>query len=149
MTARRFTHTHRFAAPVAALWTVVEDLESWPDHTPTMSSVTRIDDGPLRVGSRATVTQPGLGARTWTVTEMAPARRFAWETTLGRIRLHAAHDLAEDGPDGSTQTLTLDLEGWGAGLLGLLTGRQMRRSLARENEGFAAALRDAGALRES
>ena len=147
MATRRFTHSRRFEVPATRLWELVLDVEAWPDVTPTMSSVVRTDQGPLQIGSTARITQPGIGERTWTVTELDPARRFAWETTLGRIRMRAAHDLTAEGPQAATQTLTVELEGPGAGLLALLAGRQMRRTLALENEGFAIAA--AEVVRES
>jgi hypothetical protein len=47
----------------------------------------------------------------------------------------ASHDLAEDG-DGCRNTLTLDLVGLGAGLVGRLAGRWIGGNIETENAGF-------------
>ena len=58
-------------APVEVVWALTEDVEAWPDVTPTMTSVERLEDGPLAVGSQASIKRPGQGARVWTVTATA------------------------------------------------------------------------------
>jgi uncharacterized membrane protein len=123
------------AAPVERVWDLTEDVESWPTITPTMTSVERLDEGPLRVGSRARVRQPRQRPTVWTVTVVEPGSQFVWEARVLGLRMVGAHRL-EPVEAGCRNTLTIDLEGPGSGLMGRLLGGQIRRAITTENEGF-------------
>ncbi len=123
------------AAPVERVWDLTEDVESWPTITPTMTSVERLDEGPLRVGSRARVRQPGQRPTVWTVTVVEPGAQFVWEARVLGLRMIGGHRL-EPVAAGCRNTLTVDLEGRGAGIMGRLLGGQIRRAITTENEGF-------------
>jgi uncharacterized membrane protein len=123
------------AAPVERVWDLTEDVESWPSITPTMTSVERLDDGPLRVGSRARVRQPRQRPTVWTVTVVEPGSQFVWETRVLGLRMIGAHRL-QPVATGCRNTLTIDLEGPGAGLMGRLLGGPIQRAISTENEGF-------------
>lgn len=124
-------------APIERVWALTLDVERWPDATPTMTEVTRLDDGPFGVGSQARIKQPAQSARVWTVTRLVEPTCFEWETTLGPLRLRGGHHLSAEG-DGCRNLLTLDVEGFGSGLFGLIAGRSLRKAIATENEGFKA-----------
>jgi uncharacterized membrane protein len=127
--------TATIAAPVDVLWDVTLDIAGLPELTPTVTRVEPLDPLPLGVGGRARLTQPGLSPKVWTVTELEPNRRFVWETTHLGVRMVGRHEMrAVDG--GSENTLTLQLEGFGAGLMGLLAKRKLAQTLATENAGF-------------
>jgi uncharacterized membrane protein len=123
------------AAPVERVWALTLDIESWPSLTPTMREVKRLDDGPLRVGSRARVRQPAQHAAIWTVTELEQGESFVWETRVWGLRMIGGHRLVPVRT-GCQNMLTVDLEGRGAGLIGALLGSQIRRAITTENEGF-------------
>jgi uncharacterized membrane protein len=123
------------AAPVELVWRLTEDIESWPAITPTVTGVERLDDGTLHVGSTARLEQPGLPPKVWTVTRIEPNTLFEWQTRIYGVRFTGRHQLAA-ADDGCRNTLVLDLTGPGAGLLGTLAGKKLRKSLAAENAAF-------------
>lgn len=122
-------------APVATVWHLTEDVEAWPGITPTITSVERLDDGPIGVGARARLKQPGQRPAVWTVTRFEPNQAFAWETKVLGVRMTGSH-LLTAVPEGCRNTLTLQLEGPAARLLALLAGKRLRQAIATENAGF-------------
>ncbi|HMQ25668.1 MAG TPA: SRPBCC family protein [Acidimicrobiales bacterium] len=133
----RLEHELLINAPVDTVWALTLDVERWPESTPTITEVVRLDDGPLTIGSQARIKQPGQGPRVWTVSRLEAPHEFEWGTSLGTVRMRGGHHLAAEG-DGCRNRLTLELEGVGSRLLGLVAGRAMRNAIARENEGFKA-----------
>jgi uncharacterized membrane protein len=122
-------------APVDAVWQLTVDVESWPAITPTVTTVERLDAGPLAVGSQARIKQPAQPSATWTVSELRPNELFAWRTTSLGMRMVGTHRLAPVG-GGCRNTLTVDVSGPGAVLFGWLLRGRIRRAIATENAGF-------------
>jgi uncharacterized membrane protein len=122
-------------APAEVVWAVTTDIEHLPEATATVTKVEALDPVPVAIGGRARLTQPGLSTRVWTVTELEPDRVFAWSTRVMGVRMTGRHEL-RSVPEGCENTLTIDLSGPGAGLLGRLARRRMTASLATENAGF-------------
>lgn len=125
------------AAPAAVVWAVTEDVDRWPEWTPTMQSVRRVDAGPFDVGSSARVKQPGMRETAWTVTELVRGERFTWGGRALGIRMSATHELTPDG-DGTRNTLRIEMSGFVAALLSPLLRPAVRRALRQENEGLKA-----------
>ncbi|GHJ48317.1 hypothetical protein Cs7R123_56590 [Catellatospora sp. TT07R-123] len=125
-------------APVDVVWAMTLDVERWPDTTPTMTSVVRLDDGPLRVGGQARVKQPGQSEAVWTVTRLAEGREFTWQTVRMGLVMTGSH-LLEPVGGGCRNTLAIEVAGRGALLFGLLFGGLIRRAITTENLGFQAA----------
>jgi hypothetical protein len=69
------------------------------------------------------------------VTVVEPNRVFEWATTVMGVGLIGRHEL-RPVPEGCENTLTVELRGFGSGLLGRLSGAKLRRSLATENAGL-------------
>jgi len=125
-------------APPAQVYRLFIDVERWPELTQSIRSVRRLDEGPIRVGSEAMVSQPRLPSSRWRVTDVEPDRRFTWETSAGGVTTVGDHVVEPDGM-GSRITLTLRLHGPLSGVMGLLMGGIARRHVAMELEGFRSA----------
>ena len=123
--------------PLEAAWNALIDVESWPDWTPSMTRVERLDDGALRVGSRARIKQPRMPAMVWEVTELKPAREFTWVGRSPGVATTGRHVL-EPTAGGTRLTLTVEHRGVLAGLVTRLTRRRTRRYLGLEAKGLKA-----------
>ena len=125
-------------APVDRVWEVLRDVERWPEWASTVTSVRRLDDGPLAVGSRARIEQPRIPPTEYVVTELEPSRSFTWVATGPGVRTTARHRL--EALDTGATRVTLAVEQ--AGLVGVVMGRFYRRLtdryLATEAEGIKA-----------
>lgn len=132
-------------APPEHVWEVLTDVERWPEWTETVTSVTRLDEGPLTTNARARVEQPKLPPTEYVVTELSPGQSFTWVATSPGVRVIARHDV-ESSPRGGTR-VRLSVEQ--AGPLGKVMGRLFfkgltDRYLAAEAAGLKA--RSEGAL---
>ncbi|WP_432477993.1 SRPBCC family protein [Nocardioides sp. GXQ0305] len=136
----RLTAETDVLAPLERVWSLTEDLEALPTVTPTMTSVERLDDGPLRTGSRARVLQPRQRPAVWRVRSVEAPHELVWEATTSGVRMVAGHHLSEvEG--GTRNLLVLDVLDGGA-VLGRLAAPLLRRALATENDGFRRAAED-------
>jgi uncharacterized membrane protein len=132
------------SAGLGDTWAALVDVTQWPRWTKSITSVRRLDDGPLRVGSRARVKQPGMPWLVWEVTELRDREAFTWAARSPGVRTAGVHRLRAN-PDGSTRiTLELDQTGPLAGLVGALMGARSRRFLGMEAAGLKAASQAAG-----
>lgn len=134
----RVQHEIAVDAPPSRVWCLTVDVEALPDHTPTMTEVTRLDQAPLTVGSKVRIKQPLQRAKIWTVTEFDPNRRIAWSTRSAGMAMTATHDIAETST-GTTNTLTVDMTGPLGTVLGRLVRRQIATALSTENSGLKTA----------
>jgi uncharacterized membrane protein len=126
-------------ADLAHAWQALTDVTSWPEWTTSMTSVERLDDGLLAVGSRARVSQPGMPSLVWEVSEVRDHEEFTWTTHSPGVRTSGRH-LLHSNADGTTRiTLEIRQSGPLSGLIGALTGRRTRRYLALEAAGLKAA----------
>jgi uncharacterized membrane protein len=107
----RFFETSRhIEASTHSVWEVLYDVAKWPEWTPTIDSVERLDDGPFGVGSRAKVRQPKLPQAQWEVTEVVDGRSFTWEARGPGMKTIARHEVVPDGT-GSKVTLSIEQTG--------------------------------------
>jgi uncharacterized membrane protein len=130
---------HSFSTPCSApadqVWPLFLDLERWPEMTESITTLRRLDTGPVQVGSEAMVKQPGLPAARWRVTGIEPGHSFIWETANAGVTTIGSHFVTPGGA-GSEITLTLRLEGPLARPMNLIFGRLARRHVTMEMEGF-------------
>ena len=132
-----FQTTRHIDAPPQPVWEVLSDVGRWPEWTPTIDSVARLDDGPLQLGSRAEVRQPRLPKATWEVTELLPGRSFTWEATGPGLRTVGRHEGAPDA-GGSTVTLSIEQTGPLAFVAALAWRRLTQRYIELEAESLDA-----------
>ncbi len=131
----RIEHHVDIDASPSIVFALNTDIERWPSLTPTVTSVERLDHGPLRVGSQARIKQPGQRPTVWTVATLEPDHCFVWSAKAMGMRMTATH-LVEATHNGARNTLRLDISGGGARLLGPVLRRKLQTVLATENEGF-------------
>jgi uncharacterized protein YndB with AHSA1/START domain len=126
------------SAPPQRVWEVLSDVEYWSEWTPTVTMVRRLDEGPLRTGSRARIRQPRVPETEYVVTELEPGRSFTWVATGPGVLTTARHDV-EPLPGGGTRVvLSLSQAGWLGSVVGRLYRRLTDRYLANEAAGLKA-----------
>jgi uncharacterized membrane protein len=124
------------AADAARVWEVLVDVETWPTWTPTMTSVSLVDRGPLAIGSSARIRQPRIGTMLWTVTELVEGRSFTWEAKRPGLRFVAGHLIEDAPPNGTTVTLSLHQGGPVGAALAPITGGFARQNVEVESQGL-------------
>ena len=68
-----YVRTIDIAATPDAVWSVLGDVEKWPQWTPSILTVERLEQGAFAIGSTARVKPKGFPESLLTVTEYAPA----------------------------------------------------------------------------
>jgi hypothetical protein len=125
------------AASPERAWQAVSDVADWPRWTTSMTEVQRLDEGPLRVGSRARIKQPGLPVLVWEVTELAAGTSFTWVARTPGVVVTASHEVVATA-DGSRLTLGVAWTGIFGGLAGALAGKRTRESILVDAKGHKA-----------
>jgi uncharacterized membrane protein len=130
---RFFETTRHIDAPTQPVWEVLFDVGRWPEWTPTIDSVERLDDGPFQVGSRARVRQPKLPQALWEVTEVEDGRSFTWVAKGPGMKTIARHEVVPDA-DGATVKLSIEQTGPMGALAATLWRRLTQRYIELEAE---------------
>jgi uncharacterized protein YndB with AHSA1/START domain len=107
-------------APPEKVFAVLCDVERWPEWTPTMTRVQRLDQGPFAVGSVAQVRQPKLRPTVWKVTELE-AQNFTWVANAPGLRMKAGHAV-ERLRLGSRVELSFEISGFMGPVVSLVYG---------------------------
>lgn len=130
------TEIRETSTPLPVIWARLVDVENWPSWTESMDRVERLDEGPLRVGSRARTHQPGLQPMEWQVTSLVENQEFTWENRQPGIVTVAGHILTAT-PEGTHIELTLEQRGPLAWLGRLIAGRKTAQYVRMEADGLA------------
>lgn len=125
------------SAPPARVWSVLSDVERWPEWTASISRVRLYTGSPLEVGSRAIVKQPRFPAAQWLVTDVEPGRGFVWVSIGPGLTVTARHEI-EPIAAGSRVTLSLEYTGILARLVLRFTRGITERYVDLEAEGLKA-----------
>lgn len=118
------------------VWAVMTDVERWPEWTTSVKRAERLDDGPLRVGSRARLKQPWFPPVVWEVTDLEPARSFSWTAKNVGITSVGEHRITPRGSGAVTVSLSLHQQGPLAPLLAIVTSKLTRRYVEAEAQGL-------------
>ena len=132
---RNYEITVDIDAPPERVWDVMMDLEKWPEWTPSMSSVQRLDSGELREGSRVRIKQPKLAPTTMTVTHIEADKSFTWRAKAPGLVITATHTIVKKG-NGSQVTLSLFFDGFVGGILARAMRGLNERYIAYEAAGL-------------
>ena len=123
-------------APPDIVWAVMSDGERWPEWTASVTSVRLLDDGPLRIGSRALIRQPRFPPAVWTVHRArARPQLHVEERHAAGMWVYGEHSV-EPLASGTRATLRLSYEGVLARLMGRLTRGITNRYLDMEASGL-------------
>ncbi len=123
-------------APVELVWGVLTDVEKWPDWTPTMTSVKRLESGLFRPGSSARVKQPKLPETVWRVSALVPQKSFTWSTRSRGVTTVARHTVAARGEGGTRVGGEIDQHGPLSLLAKVFFARLTKRYLTAEVQGL-------------
>ena len=122
-------------APSDVVWAVMSDGERWPEWTASVTSVRRLDKGPLRIGSRALIRQPRFPPAVWTVTTLEPGHRFVWKSGMPGMWVYGDHSAAPV-THGTRATLRLSYDVLLARIMGRMTHGITNRYLDMEAAGL-------------
>ena len=125
------------AAPPDRVWQVMSDVDRWHEWTKSVTSITRKDNGPFAVGSRAVIRQPKFPPALWKITSIEPGRSFEWTNVAPGVRVVARHGV-QPVAGGTRATLSLQYYGLLGGLLARMTKGITERYLAMEANGLKA-----------
>jgi uncharacterized membrane protein len=133
----RFESSVHIEASPARVYEVFSDVERWPEWTASITSVERLEPGPLTVGSKTRIKQPKLPVAVWEVTELVEGSHFVWVATGPGVRTVAGHYVEADGT-GARAISRIDQQGPGGWLIGTIYKGLSNRYLAMEGAGLKA-----------
>jgi uncharacterized membrane protein len=129
----RFDHSTTIQAPPERVWEVFSNVERWPDWTPTVDSVERLDAGRIHIGSRTRIRQPKLRAAVWEVTDMKDGEYFEWVSSVPGMKTTGGHRVIST-PEGTVATATIIQEGPLSWLFGRMYAGLTRQYIATETQ---------------
>jgi len=130
-----FTRSIDIDAPPERVWAVMREVERWHEWTASITSVKRMDSGPLAVGSRVVIRQPKLPVNYSDVTELEPMRGFTWVSRSPGVVATARHEI-EPRAFGSRVTLSVQFGGALGWFVAQLVRGLTERYIAMEAEGL-------------
>ena len=124
---------------IQRVWEVLVDVERWPEWTDSVTSVRRLDEGQLAIGSQVEISQPRIPTGTYTVTGLEPGRSFSWEQRQPGSMVVAHHACTPPLADGGTHVeLRVVMGGAVGGIVGRMYRKLTDRYLAMEAAGLKA-----------
>lgn len=133
--SRTFNIAVSIDAPPQRVFAILNDVERWPEWTPSMSSVQRLDQGPFAIGSSARVRQPKLLPAVWRVTELEDDRNFTWVARSPGLSMRAGHAVFPQGA-GCRVELSLEVSGLIGPIVSRFYGGLIERYIVAESQGL-------------
>lgn len=124
-------------ADIRTTWSVLTDLERWPDWTPSVRAIEVLDAGAIAPGTRAKLELKGTPASTWTVTDVSEYRSFAWSASMRGVTSVANHVIEPYGT-GVVVRLSLEFSGIGARLFRTMIRKTALANMEMEAAGLKA-----------
>lgn len=118
------------AAPAERVWSVVADIERWPEWKPWLTSAERLDAGKLGVGGAYRIRGPS-GPMIWRVAFWQDGHSFIWETSRPGLR-SSSEQRVRPRPSGADFTVVARFSGPLAWVLRPLIARKTRAYLDTE-----------------
>ena len=133
--ASRITSAATSTADPRHLWELISDVENWPRHLETFTSITALQSGPTREGSRFRVRQPGIAPAVYEVTQWWEGVGFVWQTQAPGLVGIAEHEISPL-QDGTRLELAYTWSGPLAPAARRLLGRRAKQLIDLEAETF-------------
>ena len=127
-------------APVEDLWALFIDLPRLAEVSPVMSAVEQLDAGPVGVGVRLRVTQPGAAPKLWTAVDVEEPVRTTWSTPFHGGTMLVVRELTSLGEARCLLTLQIEVAGVRAQFAAAARRLALARGMEAEAEAFAAAV---------
>lgn len=122
--------------PLVALLNALRYVGTGPLWSASMTSVERLQQGELGVGSSARVTQPKLKTAVYTVSECEPGRSFVWEMKTTGVKVRALHYVEDRGEGRARMVLGVEQTGALSDLISMFYGKLTKQYVAMEAEGL-------------
>jgi hypothetical protein len=106
-----FTYTHAVEADVSAeaVWSLYEDVATWPLWDSQAEWVTR--DGPFATGTTGAMKFEGQEPLRYRLAKVDPGREFVDETPVGELVVRVSHLLEPTGPGRLRITYRAEIDG--------------------------------------
>ncbi len=104
-----FTHTIETDVAPTAIWSLYEDVASWPSWDAQAERVTR--DGPFATGTTGAMKFHGQEPLAYTLTKVDPGREFVDETPVGDLVVRVSHLLEPLDEGGARITYGVEIDG--------------------------------------
>jgi hypothetical protein len=136
-----FSSVRTLAVPIERAWQLQLAHEEWAEHIPHFEAVRRVDGGAAEfgMGSKARITQRGLGTVEWTVVQFHGSgddRSYSWTGSVRGMQFEGRHRVTAIDADHTTMTLGIAGSGLVLTLLGPLLRGTVRKALEAEADAF-------------
>ena len=139
----KFEQSIEINASRQRVWDVLSDLAAWPTRIETVDAVELLTPAPVGQGSRVRLKQPKLPEGTWSIGVWDAPAYFEWTQKESGATIVAGHRVEPLSDERSRLTLTIDMRGFLAPIMGRLYRKLTNDYLTLEAEGMKRAAESA------